>query len=104
VLALNTVTEMTDLMIERYSDYESASAYFRDYAVLNDVLTDVSVPTTIVTAQDDPIIPVEDFYHLKLNSLTNLIVHRYGGHNGFLESLSGRTWYERKMIEIFNVE
>jgi predicted alpha/beta-fold hydrolase len=44
---------------------------------------------------------VDDFYDLKLNSLTNLIVHCYGGHNGFLETLSGRAWYEKKMMEVF---
>lgn len=101
VFSLDTITEMTDVMLERYSDYGSASDYFRGYAVLDDALVNVEVPTTIVTAQDDPIIPVEDFYHLKLNSKIDLIIHQYGGHNGFLESLSGKTWYERKMLEIF---
>ena len=102
VLSLETISEMTDLMIERYSDYESAPEYFSHYAVLNDVLADINIPTTIITAKDDPIIPVEDFYSLKLNSKTDLIIHRYGGHNGFLETLSGRAWYEKRMIEIFD--
>ena len=103
VLSLDTIAAMTDLMLERYSDYESASDYFTRYAVLNDALVDIDIPTTIVTAQDDPIIPAGDFYDLKLNSLTNLIIHRYGGHNGFVETISGRAWYERKMIEVFSV-
>ena len=103
VLSLDTISAMTDMMLERYSDYALASDYFHNYAVLNDALADINVPTTIITAQDDPIIPVEDFYDLKLNSLTKLIIHRYGGHNGFLETLSGRAWYERKMIEVFDV-
>ena len=102
VFALEAVMDMTELMVECYSDYDSASDYFRHYAVLGDALADLTVPTTIVTSQDDPIIPKDDFYDLKLNPLTNLIVHRYGGHNGFLESLSGRAWYEKKMLETFN--
>lgn len=101
VFALESIMEMTELMIERYSDYESASDYFSHYAVLKDALGNVNVPTTIITAQDDPIIPVHDFYDLKLNSQTKLILQRYGGHNGFIETLSGRAWYEQKMIEIF---
>lgn len=101
VLSLDTIAEMTDLMLERYSNYENASVYFSKYAVLHDALSDIKVPTTIITAKDDPIIPVDDFYDLKLNSLTNLIVHCYGGHNGFLETLSGRAWYEKKMMEVF---
>jgi predicted alpha/beta-fold hydrolase len=101
VLPLEMISEMTDWMIERYSDYENASDYFSHYAVLDNALADINVPTTIISAQDDPIIPVDDFYDLKTNSLTDLILHRYGGHNGFLETLSGRAWYEKKMIEIF---
>jgi len=91
-------------MLKRYSDYESTSDYFSHYAVLNDALADINIPTTIITAEDDPIIPVKDFNDLKLNSKTELIIHRYGGHNGFLENLSGRAWYEKKMIEIFSTE
>ena len=102
VLTLETIAEMTNVMLERYSDYENASDYFSHYAVLDGALADITVSTTIITAKDDPIIPVEDFYDLKLNSQANLIIHSYGGHNGFLETLSGRAWYEHKMMEIFN--
>jgi hypothetical protein len=103
VFALDTITDMTDLMLKRYSDYENSTIYFSKYAVLEDALMNVPVPTTIITSKDDPIIPVEDFYELKLNSLTDLIIHPYGGHNGFIESLSGRTWYERKMLKLFGL-
>ena len=99
VLKLKTLLEMTEVLIRRYSEYEDASDYFRHYAVQGDALANLNVPTTIVTAQDDPIIPVEDFYDLKLSPSTNLIVHPYGGHNGFLETLSGRAWYEKKLID-----
>jgi len=97
-LTLETILEMTEMMIRRYSEYESSSDYFRHYAVVGDALADLTVPVTIITAQDDPIIPVEDFFDLKLPPLTNLVVHRYGGHNGFLETLSGRAWYEREIL------
>jgi predicted alpha/beta-fold hydrolase len=100
ILSLETISEMTDMMIQRYSDFESSADYFRGYAVLGDALADLTVPTTIITAQDDPIIPIEDFYDLTLNSLAKLIVHRHGGHNGFLETVSGRTWYEKKILEV----
>ena len=99
VLHLPTVAEMTEVMIRRYSGYKNASDYFRHYAVLGDALAELTVPVTIVTAQDDPIIPVEDFYGLELHPSTELIVHRYGGHNGFLETLSGKTWYEKKIMD-----
>ena len=99
VLTLETIAEMTDVMIQRYSEYKSSSDYFQHYAVLGDALANLTLPTAIITAQDDPIIPVEDFYDLKLYPTTDLFVHRYGGHNGFLETLSGRAWYEKKMLD-----
>lgn len=99
VVSLQTITAMTDLMLQRYSEFKSSSDYFRGYAVLGDALCDLTVPLTIITAQDDPIIPVEDFYDLKLAPSTELVIHRYGGHNGFLESLAGQTWYEKKILD-----
>ena len=101
VLTLPTLAEMTEVMVQRYSKFESSSDYFREYAVLGDALAALTVPVTIITAQDDPIIPVEDFYDLKLQPSTELIVPRYGGHNGFLETLSGRAWYEKKIMDIW---
>jgi predicted alpha/beta-fold hydrolase len=100
VLQLESIYAMTETLIQRYSDYGSAANYFRHYAVVDDALAQLTVPTTIITAQDDPIIPVEDFYNLKLNSQTRLLIQPYGGHNGFLENLAGRAWYERKILEL----
>lgn len=101
VFELETIMEMTELMIARYSDYSSAREYFRQYTLLNDALRKIHVPVTIITAADDPIIPVQDFYRLKLNDLSDLLIQPYGGHNGFIETISGRAWYESKMLEKF---
>ena len=103
VLKLETIMEMTEVMVQRYSDYPSSADYFRHYAVLGDALANITIPVTIVTAQDDPIIPAIDFYDLKLPASAELIVHRYGGHNGFLETLSGKAWYQQKMLETWLV-
>lgn len=102
ILSMDSISGMTDVLIDQYSDYENASAYFNAYAILNSALIDIAVPTTIIAAKDDPIIPAEDFESLKLNAFTDLIIHRFGGHNGFIETLSGRAWYEKKMIEVFD--
>lgn len=103
VLKLETIMEMTEVMVQRYSDYPSSADYFSHYAVLGDALANITIPVTIVTAQDDPIIPAADFYDLKLPASAELIVHRYGGHNGFLETLSGKAWYQQKMLEMWLV-
>jgi predicted alpha/beta-fold hydrolase len=55
-----------------------------------------------VSIEDDPIISVKDFYLLTTNKTTNIIIHSYGGHNGFIDGFLFSTWYEKKMVELFD--
>jgi len=51
----------------------------------------------------DPIIPVEDFYTLKIQPPVRIIVHDKGGHNGFVDSFFGPTWHERFMLDVSKI-
>ena len=102
VFTLNTVATVTDVMLHDYSDYGSSKDYFRQYSVVKGAIKDITIPTTIITSADDPIIPVEDFYQLKTNDLTTLVIQPYGGHNGFIDGLYLQGWYEQQMIMIFD--
>jgi predicted alpha/beta-fold hydrolase len=97
-----TLQEVTDTLLAEYSDYASSAEYFKAYSVLNDALKDIRVPTTIIVAADDPIIPIEDFKNLEINDLTNLVIQPYGGHNGFLTNWSLESWYERQLVDLFD--
>jgi predicted alpha/beta-fold hydrolase len=99
---LNTIMAVTEKMLERYSGYDSAAEYFKAYSILNDAIYDLVVPATIITAADDPIIPVEDFYDLKLNHHTDLIIHTHGGHNGFIDCFYLKSWYEQRLAHWFD--
>jgi len=63
---------------------------------------DIAVDTTIIAARDDPIIPVEDFYRLKLNDRTGLSIHDFGGHNGFIDGFFLKSWYEQQLADLFD--
>jgi len=52
------------------------------------------VPTTILTAADDPVIPVANFHELTLAPHTELTIVPHGGHCGFIRDLSLRSWAE----------
>jgi predicted alpha/beta-fold hydrolase len=97
-----TLQEVTDALLAEHSDYGSSAEYFKAYSVLNDALKNISVPTTIIAAADDPIIPIEDFHNLDTNDLTNLVIQPYGGHNGFLTGWSLQSWYEQQLVELFD--
>lgn len=101
MLALDTVWEMTVAAIEDYGNHETIDAYFQGYTITPECFRHIRVPTTVVTAQDDPIIPVADFYALPANPAVRVIIHRHGGHNGFIENIRLDAWHERFMARVF---
>ena len=102
VLCVNTIQGATDRLLEKYTAFKSAREYFEKYSILGDAIKKLSIPTTIITAKDDPIIPVEDFYQLELNESTNLVIHAHGGHNGFVDGIFFKGWYEQKLADLFD--
>ena len=101
-LARRTLRGVSEVLIDRYSDFSSLADYFAAYTLTGSALRDLEAPHTIITARDDPVIPVEDFYDLKLNKAGRLIIHRFGGHSGFIEDLSLEAWHERRLAGLFN--
>lgn len=102
VLSLKTIQAVTERLLQQYSEFNSAAEYFREYSLLGNALKNLPLPTTIITAKDDPIIPVEDFYQLELNHRTNLLIPAFGGHNGFIDGFFLKSWYEQKLGDIFD--
>lgn len=96
----HTCLEMTQLLIEDYTDMSGYEDYFEQYTLTGGVLEDLQLPTTIITAVDDPLIPVEDFYNLPAVDALELIIERYGGHCGFIDRPPAGCWYERKVLEL----
>ncbi len=95
VAAGRSCMEMTRLLIEEYTDMNSCEEYFDQYTLTGGVLEDLQLPTTIITAEDDPLVPVGDFYDLPEIDCLELSVQRYGGHCGFIDQPPTGCWYER---------
>jgi predicted alpha/beta-fold hydrolase len=102
VMGVKTIQALTDALLEKYSDFSSAQDYFDAYSVMGPAITNLHTPTTIVTAEDDPIIPIKDFYDLKLNKHIRLVIHPHGGHNGFITGFNLQSWYENMIIRLFD--
>lgn len=96
-----TVLDTTEVLLRQYSGYSGAAEYFASYSLFDESLENVTVPTTIITAKDDPIIPVDDFFNLRLNGRSRLIIPAHGGHNGFINGYNLAAWYKRFMLELF---
>lgn len=94
VLEQKTIMEMSDVFVKTHSEFPSAHAYFSAYAIEDNDLIDTQVRTTIIMSKDDPVLVAEDALKLNLSSKVTRIMLRYGGHNGFFQSLHGPTWYD----------
>ena len=102
VLAGTNLRDMTQALLDIYEiGYDKAHEYFDGYAVNNGWLKAIRVPTLIVTAQDDPVIPVADFYNLEISPACKKVILQYGGHNAFIEKFSRTSWVDKKMEQVF---
>jgi uncharacterized protein len=75
---------LTEALVLRHTDYGSLQAYLDGYSVARDALAALAVPATILTARDDPVIPVRAFEQLQLPPNVELDMAEHGGHCGFI--------------------
>ncbi len=78
--------ELTRWMVERHTDFDTLDDYFNGYAIAGDRLAALDIPADLLTAEDDPVIPVEEFHALHLPDTARIEIARWGGHCGFLET------------------
>ena len=95
VESMPLVRDMTDWLIRRYGHtlqqhFRSADEYFATYSAYAAVRGELAVPTTIIAAANDPVIPIKDFYDLPAHPLLKLEIHPTGGHCGFMDVLPMR--------------
>jgi pimeloyl-ACP methyl ester carboxylesterase len=103
--AIPLVWDMTDWMVKECgwlsgNRFQAATDYFEAYDVSDSKLQKLATPTTIIAAADDPIIPIEDFYHFSPHPLVDLHIHPTGGHVGFIDVLPMRHRLPDLLMEI----
>jgi predicted alpha/beta-fold hydrolase len=97
IQALDNLTDMTDQLVRRYGGYPSLAEYLQGYAVTGDALATIRHPTRIITAADDPIIPVADFDRIARPAALEVTCTALGGHCGYYDARRGGTWIEREI-------
>jgi predicted alpha/beta-fold hydrolase len=75
---------LTEALVLRHTDFGSLEAYLDGYSVAGRALMAMQIPATILTARDDPVIPVAAFEKLELPANVELDIATYGGHCGFI--------------------
>ena len=97
-IASRNLREMTRELVLRHAGYDDVEDYFRGYAITESRLADLVVPSTLITALDDPIIPASDLSRLARPPALRVIVTETGGHCGFFDSLTGPGCADRLIL------
>jgi predicted alpha/beta-fold hydrolase len=101
---IRTVRQFDAVYTAPYFGFASAEDYYHRAAALR-VVDRIRIPALILTAADDPFVPVEPFRDPRIaaNPHITLIVTEHGGHCGFLAERDGAGddgyWAERVVVE-----
>jgi predicted alpha/beta-fold hydrolase len=93
---------LTEALVLRHTDFGSLQAYLDGYSVARDALAGMAVPATILTARDDPVIPVGAFEQLELPPSVELDIADYGGHCGFIRGADMVSFTDEYIAARFN--
>ena len=97
-----SIDDLNRLFVPKHTSYTTVDEYFAAYAVTGDRLAALAVPAAIIAAEDDPIIPADDFGRIDAHDLLEIELQRFGGHCGFIENLAARSWAESRLVEILH--
>jgi uncharacterized protein len=93
-----TLTETTAFFVERYTEFPDLDAYLNGYSVTGNALEGLTIPTWLIAAQDDPVIPIADLSALARSDALEITLARRGGHCGFLEDFRLGSWLDRRIM------
>ncbi len=96
-LTLRSVGALTDLFVERHTEFVTTDDYFDRYTLTGDALRHCNA--RIVFARDDPVIPAEHFAGLP--DTLEVTASDHGGHCAFVHSLAQPSWIDTELARHF---
>jgi predicted alpha/beta-fold hydrolase len=98
-----TVRKFDDVYTAPFFGFNGASDYYHRASAMR-VVERIAVPALIITAEDDPFVPVAPFRDpaVTTNRKVTVKITRHGGHCGFLARPSGSSdgyWAEDQIVE-----
>lgn len=93
--------EFDDLITAPHNGFQSAADYYRQGSVKHK-LKQITTPTLLIHAQDDPFMTAACAPHKDLiNPNTSLAVSATGGHVGFIDKRYGFSWHNLRTADFF---
>jgi len=97
---IRTIYDFDDYYTARLFGFGSAENYYRTQSS-NQYLEKIRVPTLMVAAKDDPLVPFSVYEHpaFSRNSHLRLLAVEHGGHLGFVARRRPRFWLDGVVME-----
>jgi predicted alpha/beta-fold hydrolase len=97
---IRTIEDFDDHYTARLFGFGTAANYFRTQSS-NQFLERIRVPTLLVQAKDDPLVPFAVFDHPAFgsNPCLTLLAVEHGGHLGFLSRGKARFWLDETVLD-----
>ena len=103
---IRSVREFDEVYTAPHFGFRDASDYYHRASAMR-VIDRITLPTLVITADNDPFVPSEPFFNERVQANPNLkvIVTRGGGHCGFVTERSGEAdrydgyWAERQVLD-----
>jgi len=93
---------LTEAMVLRHTDFKTLQQYLDGYSLAGNALLAMQIPATILTARDDPVIPIDAFEKLELPPNVELDIAHYGGHCGFIRDYGMTSFTDDYIAARFN--
>jgi len=98
-----TLGEMTDHFVRHYTEYSDMQTYLRGYALTGERLQGLRVPSIMLLAEDDPVIPVSALDRVARPACLRIDTTSYGGHCGFIEDYRLNSWSDRYVLDALEI-
>lgn len=98
--ALNTLDELNQEFIPKYTEFSSLEDYFDAYAIDGNKLSSAICPCHLHFAKDDMIIPVGGVASIEEQPNVHVTVSDHGGHCGFIMNWRGDSWQDLRALEL----
>lgn len=97
---VRTIYDFDDYYTARLFDFGTADNYYRTQSS-NQYLEKIRVPTLVVTAKDDPLVPFSVYGHaaFRENPCLRLMAVDHGGHLGFIARRPPRFWLDGVVLD-----
>ena len=96
---VHTIYDFDDLYTAKIFGFGTADNYYRTQSS-NRFLEQIRIPTLLVQAKDDPMVPFAMYRHpaIEQNPCLRVVAVEHGGHLGFLARRGPRFWLDALIV------